>query len=556
MNGEFDYWGLLAGIALFLFAMMQLEAGLKALGGRSLAIYLRRQTGNPVKAVFGGIVSTAFLQSSSVVGLMVLAFTGAGLLNPTAALGIVFGSNLGTTLTGWIVATLGFKFEIFSLSLPLIGCGGLAVVFASGRWTEYGRAVLGLGLLLMGLQFMNTSVSSLEALVDINDLSDLAPWQYLLFGTLVAAVIQSSSATMMITLSALHAGIIDLPNAAAVAIGADLGTTTTVMLGAIKGSATKKQVAAGHVLFNVVTDLIAFILLVPLLGLVALAGIDDPLYALVAFHSLFNLLGLLIFLPLTGRFAGLLQTLFTRDERQEARYLGEVGHGVSEAAIDAVKRETSLLIARALRLCMAAFEPALAKPSGLPPVRHLRGMTQMQTATFEELYAATKTLEGELLEFTIRLQADPLPQNDSERLAQLLTAAREAMHCAKAIKDIRHNLQDLSQAGDARLQDYAALSRSTMSNFLDDAHALRATEDQPVEFSGLADMLRRIEVRHTTFHEQVYADVREDRVDERQVSTLLNVNRELLTAQRSLTLALGGYHLERSQVEELERLTS
>ncbi len=132
MSGQFDYWGLLAGIALFLFAMAQLESGLKSLGGRSLAFYLKSQADRRINSVIGGIVSTALLQSSSVVGLMVLAFTGAGLLNLTTALGIVFGSNLGTTLTGWIVATIGFKFEIFELCLPLIALGGLSFLFGRG----------------------------------------------------------------------------------------------------------------------------------------------------------------------------------------------------------------------------------------------------------------------------------------------------------------------------------------------------------------------------------------------------------------------------------------
>lgn len=554
MDGQFDYWGLLAGVALFLFAMSQLEKGLQALGGRSLAIYLRRQTGKRVNAVIGGIISTAFLQSSSVVGLMVLAFTGAGLLNLTAALGIVFGSNLGTTLTGWIVATLGFKFEIFSFSLPLIAVGGLVVVFAQERLAEYGRTLLGLGLLLMGLQFMKTSVSAVEQLIDINDLADLAAWQYLLFGTVVAAVIQSSSATMVITLSALHAGIVTLPNAAAIAIGADLGTTTTVVIGALKGSATKRQVAAGHVLFNVVTDVLAFILRVPLLGVVALAGISDPLYALVAFHSLFNLVGLVIFLPLTARFAATLERLLPPQERHEARYLSEVSQGVGEAAIDAVRRETSLLIARALRLCMIAFDPPLERPQGLPPVRHRRGITSLEAAGFNDLYATTKTLEGEILEFTIRLQSHTMPPADSGRLTRYLNASREAIHCAKAMKDIRHNLIELSRANEPRLHEYAGWCRNSMAEFLSAVYALRPETELPVSFEGLADLLRGVEKRHDEFHERIYADVRDDSIDENQVSTLLNVNRELLTAQRSLTFALGEYHLERSHFEDLERL--
>ena len=201
MTGQFDYWGLLAGIALFLFAMAQLEAGLKALGGRSLARFLKTTSDSRINTLLGGIFGTALLQSSSVVGLIVLAFTGAGLLSLPSALGIIFGSNLGTTLTGWIVSLLGFKFEVLRLSFPLIGLGGVAFIFTGGRSKEYGRAVLGLGLLLMGLELMKSSVASIEQLIDINELENLAAWQYLLFGTVVAAVIQSSSATMIITLA-------------------------------------------------------------------------------------------------------------------------------------------------------------------------------------------------------------------------------------------------------------------------------------------------------------------------------------------------------------------
>lgn len=554
MNGQFDYWGLLAGIALFLFAMAQLESGLKTLGGRSLALYLKHQADRRIKAVVGGIVSTALLQSSSVVGLMVLAFTGAGLLNLTTALGIVFGSNLGTTFTGWIVATLGFRFEIFELALPLVGLGGMIFLFGRGRSTEYGRAVLSLGLLLLGLQLMKTSVESIEQLIDINELAGLAPWQYLVLGTVIAAIIQSSSATMMITLAALHTGIIDLPNAAAVAIGADLGTTTTVLIGAIKGSPTKRQVAAGHVIFNFVTDVIAFLLRMPLLGLIVYIGIEDPLYSLVAFHSLFNLLGLIIFLPLTGPFARQLERLIPARDSREASYLSEVGTGISEAAMDATERETSLLIARAVHLTMAAFDPPLHAPAGTPPVPHQRGIETQSTRSFEDLYHAVKTLEGELVEFTIRLQADPLDPDDSERLGHLLSAAREAMHSAKAIKDIRHNLIDFARPTDSTVNRYSELFRTSMQAFLKDIYQLRHNTAPDVSFEDLAGALQRSHQRHEAFHDDIYTDVRNDNINQAMVSSLLNVNREILTSNRTLLLALGHYYLDKTQEEDLERI--
>ncbi len=554
MVAQFDYWGLLAGVALFLFAMVQLELGLKALGGRQLAAYLKKQTGRRINAVIGGIVSTALLQSSSVVGLMALAFTGAGLLTLTAALGIVFGSNLGTTLTGWIVATIGFKLEIFALSLPLIGIGGLLFVFGRQRWVEYGRAVLALGLLLMGLQLMKSSVASLEALIDISDLAGLAPWQYLLFGMLVAAVIQSSSATMMITLAALNAGIIDLPNAAAVAIGANLGTTSTVVIGAIKGSAVRQQVAAGHVLFNVITDVIAIILRTPMLALIAWLGISDPLYALVAFHSLFNLLGLCLFFPFTEKFANMLQRLIPEQGQQQARYLQDVQSGVGGAAIDACERETSQLLARALRLQMNAFAPPLTQPQGRPPIPHRHGIQKLKLLPFDELYRATKTLEGELLEFAIRLQAGPLESTESARLTQLLRAAREGVHSAKAIKDIRHNLADLAAADGSG--NFVNQVRDLSASFLQDLYNLRDTDEYAVSFEDLAETLIRAQKRHDVFHEAIYTAVRNDQIEESEVSSLLNVNRELLTANRALLMALGNYYLEAARQDDLEHLTA
>jgi phosphate:Na+ symporter len=554
MDGQFDYWGLLAGIALFLFAMTLLESGLKAIGGRSLTLYLKRQADSRLSAVIGGFVSTALLQSSSVVGLMVLAFTGAGLLNLTSALGIIFGSNLGTTVTGWIVAAIGFKFEIFQLSLPMIAVGGIAYLLSSGRWSEYGRAVLSLGLLLLGLQLMQTSVESLEQVIDINELAGLSIWQYLLFGTVVAAVIQSSSATLIITLTALNAGIIDLPNAAAVAIGANLGTTTTVMIGALKGSHIKQQVASGHVIFNVVAIIIALALRIPLLQLIELIGINDPLYSLVAFHSLFNFIGLLIFVPFTAPFARQLERLIPARNRSEASYLHEVSEGVSEASVDAIERETSLLIARVVRLSMSAFEPELSMPPGNPPVKFWRGSQKRPHRPFDELYQATKQLEGELVEFTTRLQAEPLTAEQSERLGQLLGAAREAMHSAKAIKNIRHNLRDFAWSGNTIIDEYSDQFRQSTKDFLAELFKLRVDEKTAISFEDLVPLLSVIDERHETLHREVYADVRGKKIQQTDVSSLLNVNRELFLSNRSLIFALGYYYLDKQQAADLERM--
>ena len=366
MFEQFDFWKLLAGLGLFLFAMLQIETALRAIGGRTFRQFLRNYTDRPLKGVLTGTLVTATLQSSSVVGLMVLAFVGAGIMSLQNALGVIFGSNLGTTFTGWIVATLGFKLDIEALSLPLIAVGTLALLSAGGRVAEFGRVLAGLGFLLLGLDFMKTSVAAFQGIVDPAAMAGFNAWQYLLFGVIFAAVIQSSSATMMVALAALDSGLITLPSAAAVAIGADLGTTTTVLLGALKGTGAKKRVALAHFLFNVVTDSIAFAIRLPLLAVVSAIGIDDPLLALVAFHSLFNLLGIALFLPFTGILAARLSTVFTTEPERVARHVIEVNPEISDAALTAIEEETAHLLTNVIHQNMHVFEPPLPLPPGSP----------------------------------------------------------------------------------------------------------------------------------------------------------------------------------------------
>ncbi|MEE4184792.1 MAG: Na/Pi symporter [Gammaproteobacteria bacterium] len=555
MSGPFDYWELLAGIGLFLFAMQQLEAALQLLAGRSLAGFLRRATGNRFRAVGAGLLATALLQSSSIVALMVLAFVGAGLLALPAALGVVVGSNLGTTLTGWAVATVGFKVDIDAAALPLIGGGALLLLWGRGRWMALGQLGFAMGLLLLGLDLMKSSTGALTEIIDTRTLAGLALWQYACFGIVVAGVIQSSSATMMITLAALNADLIALPGAAAIAIGADLGTTTTVVLGAARGSAYKRQVAAGHVVFNLTTDALAFVALAPLLALVAAMGITDPLYSLVAFHSLFNLFGLLLFVPLLNPFAAWLARKFPAADMHETRYLTEVRPGVAAVALEAVEKESARAIARALRCQMLAFEPPLPPPPGLPPVADDEPAGPRAKQDFAKLYEASKVLEGEILEFTIRLQAETAETAVTARLNALRSAVRRSLHAAKAIKDIRHNLVEMAASPDPQVSRHTERCRQAMQRFVADLFALRPEPATVPGIESLAPVLQSVYADYEAFNAEIYADVRDSVVGERQVSSLLNVARELLRTRESLVFALAHYYLSPADAQVLERLS-
>ena len=548
----FQYWEFLGGIGLFLFAMWMLETALRGLAGRSLRRLIQHYTGSRLKAVFAGAISTAVLQSSSLISLIVLAFVAAGLMALENALGVVFGANLGTTMTGWLVATVGFKLSLNEFALPLIGVGSLVLVGGARKsLAELARVAAAIGFLLMGIEFMKSSVGSLHDAIDIEALAHYAAWQYLLFGIVFAGVVQSSSATMAVTLAALSGGIIDLSSAAAIAVGADLGTTTTVLLGAAKGAAGKKRVALAHFIFNLTTAVLAFSLRNPLLTVVAGIGIQDPLFALVAFHSLFNLLGVVLFLPVVRPFAALLEKRFGDAADREGLFVGDATATVSGAAIAAIAKETAHLIARVIRQNMQGFPARLPTPPGSLPVpfepAHAGAMT------FDDLYRQTKRLEGEILAFSVRVQSQALETDQASRLTQLLSAARHAVHSAKSLRDVRHDLIDFEDSPQHDVNRFSEHFRSVMTAFYGRVFTLRSNEQAPL-LEGLSDLLRQIHEWHDHLHKEVYAGIQADRIDESEISSILNVNRELLNSNLALVMALADFHLTPDRSDALMQL--
>lgn len=286
MLQQIELWGFLAGLGLFLLGMYMLEQGLRGLGSRSMKKFLREQTRSPIRGVFTGTIVTAFLQSSSLVGLIALAFVGAGIFELRNALGIILGSNLGTTFTGWIVTLIGFKMNLVAFAQPMLAVGALGTVFLKqgGKPYFYSNLLLGLGLLLMGLGQMTDAFTALSTNIDVAVFRDRPMLYYFLAGALLTAVIQSSSVSIMILLTAMHTGVITLNEAAPFAIGADLGTTSTILLGGLKGSGEKRRVALSHFFFNVVTSLLALLMLPLLLYFIRdVLSLHDPLYSLCCF---------------------------------------------------------------------------------------------------------------------------------------------------------------------------------------------------------------------------------------------------------------------------------
>ena len=433
MNGPV-WLAVFTGLALFLFAMQQLEQSLHGLLGSRALRWLRQATATPWKGALAGTLITAMLQSSSLVGLVLLALVSTGLVSLRGGMAIMLGANLGTTLTGWLVTLVGFQLPLESAALPLAALGGLLWVFLPvGRGRGAGLFLFAIGLLLFGLGTMKGAVEGIGARFDTAWLSGYPAWVWLIAGVLLTAVIQSSSATMLIALSALHGGLVGLPQALAVVIGADLGTTTTLVLGAIKGAPVKRQVAAFHVLYNLITDMLAFLLLRPVWPAVMQGlGVSDPLYALVAFHSTFNFFGIFLFMPLLPAVERLLRRFVGRHADPDAVFLEPIPEGGVEPALMLARQG-----AQRLR------EDIRQRGQAVSGVRSLEA--------FYSDYALLTDREMRLSAWLSRLDRGALSADQEARLQALRDALSESVYAFKALKDVVDDLVLLRDSGSREL---------------------------------------------------------------------------------------------------------
>lgn len=304
------------GLGLFLLGMVIMTEGLRALAAERIRAALMRFTRTPTSGAVTGAISTAILQSSSATTVAAVGFVGAGLMTFSNALGIIFGANLGTTVTGWLVALVGFKLDLGLLALPLVLLGALLKLFAKGRVAAVGFACAGFGLIFVGIDGLQAGLAGLRDGFDFGRIPGdtlLGRATLVLFGAAFTVVTQSSSAGVATALTAVHVGVITFPQAAALVIGMDVGTTVTAALATVGGSLGARRTGMSHVIYNLLTGTAAFALLTPyVLAMEAIApgglAADAELY-LVGFHSFFNALGVLAVLPVAGGFARLVERL-------------------------------------------------------------------------------------------------------------------------------------------------------------------------------------------------------------------------------------------------------
>lgn len=310
--GILDLLTLIGALVLFLFGMKLMSEALQKVAGNNLRKILAAMTSNRILGVFTGVLITAIIQSSSATTVMVVSFVNAGLLTLVESIGVIMGANIGTTITAWIISLIGFKVKISVFALPLIGVGFPLIFSRKNKHKYWGEVIMGFALLFLGLDMLKGSVpdikSNPEILTFLQSYTDLGFLSVLIFlgiGTLLTVVIQSSSATMALTLVMCHNGWISYEMAAAMILGENIGTTITANLAALIANTSAKRAAFAHFMFNIFGVLWALALYKPIITLVA--GITESMegtspfmdtasipVALSLFHTLFNITNVFI----------------------------------------------------------------------------------------------------------------------------------------------------------------------------------------------------------------------------------------------------------------------
>jgi len=441
-----------AGVALFLFGMLFLEEGFKAFTGGLLEKLLTKTTDRLWKALAFGTVTTTIMQSSSLVSVITISFLSAGLIGLTSGIGIVFGANIGTTTGAWLVAGLGLKVNIAAYAMPMLVFGVILVFQSSKTLKGVGYVLAGMGFLFLGIHHMKVGFDAFRDTLDLARFAMTGLAGLLVFsviGVAATVIMQSSHATLVLIITALAAQQITYENALALAIGANVGTTITAIIGSLGSNYQGKQLAGAHLIFNAATGAIAIVFIGPFMaaveGISAFVGIaaTDYTLKLAVFHTLFNLVGIAVLTP----FIKPLESVLTRvirppaEELVKPKYLNTAAIQFPETVIKAVTNETLHLYDNAMEIVahgLSLHRDDIRSDRDLDGI--IRESHRVMDFDLDDVYERkVKVLYGAILEFVSRAQSQ-LPAPFADNVYNLRRASTLIVQTVKEVKHLRKNL--------------------------------------------------------------------------------------------------------------------
>lgn len=541
------------GLAIFLFGMQCIEEGLQRAAGGSIERLLNQSTDTPIKGLLFGMGATFLLQSSTLVSLLTIAFLSAGLIGLSASIAILLGTNLGATSGIWLLALAGQNISLSAFALPLLFFGVLASFFGD-KGKAFGRVLMGIGFIFVGIDAIKQGFTDLGGAVDFSQWQVTGLAQILIFagiGLLLTVVLQSTHAALILTLAAVAGGQITVEQAFALAIGSNVGSSiTTAFVGFLSSDRSGQRLALAHVLFNVVTAVLSLLLFVPMSWLVlkstALVGLgDNGLIQLALFHTLFNVVGVLVFWSWQTQLAQQLQRwlpervdlskqaliaephetkrIDAHAAQTPALYLSSNSLRASDTAVLAVVNEVRHLSRLTLEvMCHAVYVPAqqLFSPELEDDGLRLQAQQLPLKLDAEQLYQRhIKGVYSELLGYINRINV-PI-SNEQEHVLQVCQAI--ALQLAEAVKDSKHLQKNLQQylTSEDEVQHYYVRLREYVFGLLLQVAPL--TQDGAASLlTSTAQLQQGMQQFEQSFSQEVLQGLRAGKLSDWQTSSLMN----------------------------------
>jgi phosphate:Na+ symporter len=523
-----------AGVAIFLFGMLSLEQGFRSFTGGILEKILRTSTSKLWKSLSFGIVTTTIMQSSSLVSVITISFLSAGLITLAAGIGIIFGANLGTTTGAWLVAGFGLKVKISAYAMPMLVFGIILIFQKAKALQGVGYILAGLGFLFLGIHHMK---EGFEAFKDTINLAEFAVSGYsglFLFsgiGIFATVVMQSSHATLVLIITALAAGQITYENALALAIGANIGTTITAIIGSMSANEQGKRLAGAHLIFNLTTGLIAILLIYQIVDLVeaisASLGIrpDDYTLKLAVFHTVFNLIGVIVMIPFVNHLVRFLEGFIPTKvpEVDQPKYLTESAIDFPETAVKAVLQESMHIFDNALSIIIHTLGFKKSEVFSEQDLEAIAGsQKKISRLDIDSAYERSiKGLYSAIIAFISRADFS-WQMEQSGDLHHLREANQKMVEAVKDTKHLQKNLVRFLVSDRYQIRNAYNRLRLNLVEFLRDLQEIRINDDPHNRLLSLDALKLMIDESRSELNLSVAELVRAGRITPEMGTSLLN----------------------------------
>ena len=534
------------GIAIFIIGMHFMENGFKLFSGGALEKVLETFTSTNFKSLLTGFITTSIVQSSSLISVIVISFLTVELISLTQGMAIVFGANLGSTTTAWIVSSLGINIKISLYAMPMIIFGVVFRFSSDSKYIGLGNILLGLGFIFLGISYMKDGFETLKDAIDLASYSVggfFGILIYIVIGAIATVIIQSSSATMAIIITALAGGNIIYIDAIALAIGANIGTTVTAVIGALTSNENGKRLAFGHFVFNIITGFVAVLFIYIIKDFVdfiapffAIAS-ENYSMKLALFHTIFNLLGIIILFPFIA-YIVTMSKIVIKDKIKKASkpiYLDESNIKIPYNAMVSLQKEVIHLYDNAHKAILHAISIHTSDLNEEKDIDKILANKEKIDTNLDEIYQNDlKSLYSEIIDYLLRSQNN-MNGNQLSYMGQLRLSSNIIIKILKDTRDIQKNMNIyLNSKNEYIKAEYLALKKELALNILR-TNQLKTKDLDDIETSTQIQVYKdNLDLFETQINQRIDELIRNDMITPKMGTSLMNDSSSVVNMSRNL----------------------